>query len=129
MSTSIHRIQHPREGKTLTDIRHSARTYPTPYAGATYTVLPGSGANATHWTLNALAKGVSSFGTTKLNPSSTAVSLAYAQSGTKPNTPADPNSRFGIHNARGKWSHDFAAAKNADWAALVEKASAARTGA
>jgi hypothetical protein len=104
----------------------SSRTYPTAFTGATYTVLPGSTANTTHWTLNALVKGVSSFGSTKLNPASTSVSLAYAQSATAPTTPSDPNSRFSIHTTRGKWSHDFVAAKNADWAALVQKASAAR---
>ncbi|KAM7213232.1 cellobiose dehydrogenase [Rhypophila decipiens] len=115
------------QSSVVTSRSAASRTYPTAYAGATYTVLPGSVSNTTHWTLNALVKGVSSFGTTKLNPNSTAVSLAYAQSASKPNTPADPNSRFGIHNSRGKWSHDFAAAKVADWATLVQKASASRT--
>ncbi|KAK3387921.1 hypothetical protein B0H63DRAFT_559355 [Podospora didyma] len=100
----------------------SARTYPTAYAAANYTILPGSVANTTHWTLNALAKGVSSWGTTKLDPESKAVSFAYAQSSTAPSTPADPNSRFGIHNTRGKWSHDLSSAKLANFTALVQKA-------
>jgi hypothetical protein len=105
----------------------SARTYPTPYTGATYTVLPGSVANSTHWTLNVLAKGVSSWATTQLNPASTAVSFAYAQSASPPVEPANNASRFSIHNTRGKWSHDLSSAKLANFAELVQKASEARS--
>ncbi|KAK3314563.1 hypothetical protein B0H66DRAFT_627164 [Apodospora peruviana] len=105
----------------------ASRTYPTAYTGATYTILPGSTANTTHWVLNALAKGVSSWGTTKLDPASTAVSFAYAQSASAPTDPANNSSRFGIHNSRGKWSHDLSSAKVADFATLVTKASAPRS--
>ncbi|KAK5651981.1 hypothetical protein OQA88_11524 [Cercophora sp. LCS_1] len=106
-----------------TSRRASSRTYPAVATDVTYTVLPGSGANATHWTLNALAKGASSFGTTKLDPASTSVSFAYAQAAGAPSTPADPASRFAIHQSRGKFTHDLAAAKIANFAAAVEKLS------
>ncbi|GAB1313709.1 Cellobiose dehydrogenase cytochrome domain-containing protein [Madurella fahalii] len=105
--------------------RASARTYPTPYTGATYTVLPGSTANSTHWTLNVLAKGVSSWGNTNLDPSSTAVPFAYAQSAAPPTEPANNASRFSIHNTRGKWSHDLSNAKLANFTELVQRASEA----
>lgn len=89
-------------------------------------MLSGSGANSTHWTLNVLAKGVSAFGNTKLNPAGS-VSLAYAQSTSPPTEPANNASRFSIHNSRGKWTHDLKAAQIANFAALVEKASAPKT--
>ena len=103
----------------------SSRTYPTAYTGATYTVLPGSTANSTHWTLNVLAKGVSSWSSTKLNPSSS-VSFAYAQSASPPTEPANNASRFSIHNSRGKWSHDLNNAKIANFTELVQKAASAK---
>jgi hypothetical protein len=73
-----------------------------------------------------LAKGVSAWGSTKLNPAGT-VSLAYAQSASPPTEPANNASRFGIHNSRGKWSHDLKSAQIANFAELVEKASAPKT--
>ncbi|KAK0614844.1 hypothetical protein B0T17DRAFT_497853 [Bombardia bombarda] len=110
--------------KTVVSSRSaSSRTYPQPYTGATYTVLPGSAANSTHWTLNALAKGVSSWSTTKLDPASTAVSFAYAQSAAAPAEPANNASRFSIHQTRGKWSHDLSSAKLANFTSQVAKAS------
>ncbi|KAK4455297.1 hypothetical protein QBC34DRAFT_420108 [Podospora aff. communis PSN243] len=100
----------------------SARTYPQPATDVTYTVIPSlTKANTTHWTYTAVAKGASSFGTTRLNPASTAVSFAYAQAAGAPATPADPASRFSIHNSRGKFTADLAAAKIADFTALAEK--------
>ncbi len=101
----------------------SGHTLPQTYANATYTVLPGSTVNATHWTINVLAKGVSSWTNGKLDPSSTATNLGYASSINAPATPADPASRFGIHQSRGKWSHDLSSAKIANFDALVQKAS------
>jgi hypothetical protein len=55
------------------------------------------------------------------------VSLAYAQSTSPPTEPANNASRFSIHNSRGKWTHDLKAAQIANFAALVEKASAPKT--
>lgn len=106
-------------------LSRSSRTYPTPYTGATYTVLPGSGANSTHWTLSVLAKGVSGWSSTKLNPAGS-VSLAYAQSSTPPSEPANNATRFGIHNAKGKWTQDLKSAQIANFAELVAKASATK---
>ncbi|EAQ87070.1 hypothetical protein CHGG_08323 [Chaetomium globosum CBS 148.51] len=83
-----------------------------------------STANTTHWTLTVLAKGVSSWGSTNLNPAGT-VSLAYAQSATPPAEPANNATRFSIHNSRGKWTHDLKSAQIANFAELIEKAYAA----
>ncbi|KAK0710810.1 hypothetical protein B0H67DRAFT_493997 [Lasiosphaeris hirsuta] len=107
----------------ITSRKASARTYPQVSADSSYTVLPGSGSNTTHWYITALSKGVSSWGTTKLDPASSAVSFAYAQSAAAVTEPANPASRFSIHQSRGKFTIDLAGAKVANFAALVEKAS------
>jgi hypothetical protein len=99
--------------------RATARTYPQPWTGATYTVLGGTVSNSTHWTVNFLAKGVSNLGSSRLNPSSTAASIAYGQSYQAPSSPADPASRFGIHNSRGKFSHNLALGKISNFRAAV----------
>ena len=88
-----------------------------------YTVLPGSGANSTHWTVTAVAKGASAWGTTKLDPSSTSVKFAYAQAASGPTDPTKADSRFPIHQSKGTFTFDLAAAKNANFSALVEKLS------
>ena len=80
--------------------------------------------NGTHWTLNALAKGVSRWDNTRINPASNAVTLAYAQGATPPSEPANNNTRFGIHNSRAKFTQDFNAAKIKDFDAQVQKLSA-----
>lgn len=104
-------------------LSNSSRSYPTPYAGASYTVLDSSMANSTHWTLSVLAKGISSWGNTRLNPAGS-VTLAYAQSARPPTEPANNATRFGIHNTRGQWSHDLSSARIANFTELVEAASA-----
>lgn len=71
-----------------------------------------------------LAKGVSSFGSSKLNPSGSA-SLAYAQAASPPTQPANNASRFGEHTSHGRWSHDLNGAKIANFTQLVQKASSA----
>ncbi|KAH6851370.1 hypothetical protein B0I37DRAFT_404989 [Chaetomium sp. MPI-CAGE-AT-0009] len=109
--------------KTVVSSRSaSSRSYPTAFTGASYTILPSSTANATHWTLTVLAKGVSAWGNTNLDPAGT-VSLAYAQSARPPTEPANNATRFSVHNSRGKWTHDLKSAQIADFAELVEKAS------
>ncbi|AEO70999.1 uncharacterized protein THITE_2059294 [Thermothielavioides terrestris NRRL 8126] len=85
----------------------------------------GTKANDTHWTLSVLAQGVSAWGTTKLDPSST-VSLAYAQAATPPTEPANNASRFSIHNSHQKFSIDLKSAQIANFTELVQKASAAK---
>ncbi|KAL0471185.1 hypothetical protein QR685DRAFT_442051 [Neurospora intermedia] len=99
----------------------SARTYPQVSNDVTYKVLAGSGTNATHWTLNALAQGASAWGTTKLDPSSNAVPFAYAQSASPPTNPADAASRFSMHQSKGRWSHDLASGRIANFASAVEQ--------
>lgn len=89
-------------------------------------MLSGSTANSTHWTLNVLAKGVSAWGTTKLNPSGT-VSLAYAQAASPPTEPANNASRFSIHTSHQKFSVDLKSAQIANFTQLVEKASVPKT--
>ncbi|KAK3988907.1 hypothetical protein QBC44DRAFT_242501 [Cladorrhinum sp. PSN332] len=107
----------------VTSRRASARTYPQAWTGAKYVILPGTVNNGTHWTLNTLISGVSRWDSTRINPASNAVSLAYAQSASPPSEPANNNTRFGIHNSRAKYSHDFAAAKIKDFEAQVQKLS------
>ncbi len=101
---------------------------PTAYVGASYTVLPSSKANSTHWQLDVICSGCSSWagaaGKASLDPAGTAVALAYATSGTAPADPANNASRFGIHNAKGKWTHDLGSAKLADFASIVKAAEA-----
>jgi hypothetical protein len=70
-----------------------------------------------------LAKGVSSWGNTKLDPAGN-VSLAYAQSSTPPTEPANNASRFSIHNSHQKFSIDLKTAQIANFTQLVAKASA-----
>lgn len=87
-------------------------------------MLSGTVANSTHWTLNVLAKGVSSFGSTKLNPAGN-VQLAYAQSSSPPSDPANNATRFSIHNSHGKFSQDLNAARIANFTELVAAATKA----
>ncbi|KAH6611773.1 hypothetical protein B0J18DRAFT_474219 [Chaetomium sp. MPI-SDFR-AT-0129] len=99
----------------------------TPYTGATYAVLPGSTANSTHWSITVLAQGLSSWGSTSLDPAGT-ISVAYAQSGTPPTEPANNASRFSIHNSHAKWTLDLKASQIANFAELVANASAPLAG-
>jgi len=98
-------------------------------AATKYELLSGT-ANTTHWSLTALCTGCSSWAagakSVNLDPSTAAASFAWATSGTPPSTPADAASRFGIHNAKGKWTHDLAGAKNANFDALVKAAYATK---
>ncbi|KAK3372990.1 hypothetical protein B0T24DRAFT_248854 [Lasiosphaeria ovina] len=116
----------PGATSVVSSRRASSRTYPTPFADVSYTVLPGSTSNSTHWTVTALAKGLSAWGTTKLDPASTATQFAWVTSATAPVEPANNASRFGIHTAHAKWSHDLSSSKLANFAALVQQAAAAK---
>ncbi|KAL1836038.1 hypothetical protein VTJ49DRAFT_5645 [Mycothermus thermophilus] len=78
----------------------SSRSYPGPYAGASYTVLPGTTANSTHWTLSVLAKGAPQ----------------------PPFEPANNASRFSIHTSRNTFRLDLKSTQIADFAELVGKA-------
>ncbi|OAA57421.1 Cellobiose dehydrogenase, cytochrome [Niveomyces insectorum RCEF 264] len=107
--------------------RTAGHTLPTPYAGASYVVLPSTNTNDTHWQLDVICTGCSSWtgaGTTAVNldPGSAAVPFAFASSATAPADPSNNASRFGIHNAKGKWNHDLSSAKLADFASIVQAA-------
>lgn len=107
-------------------MRNSAHTAPAVYTGATYTVLPTSVTNATHWKLDVLAQGVSSWTdasgkTASLNPASTAASLAWASAARAVTQPANNASAFPGHDAKGKFTADLSSAKLANFAALVQK--------
>jgi hypothetical protein len=70
-----------------------------------------------------LAQGVSAWGSTKLDPAGNAT-LAYAQSAAPPTQPANNASRFSIHNSHQRFSVDLKAAQIANFAELVQKATA-----
>ncbi len=55
------------------------------------------------------------------------MSLAYASSGAAPAEPANNASRCGIHNAKGKFSVDLSAGKNANFDGLVKAAITAKS--
>jgi hypothetical protein len=109
-------------GGIVSPRKATARTYPAVSTDTTWTVLSGSGSNATHWYVTALGKGASSWGTTKLDPAA-AATFAYAQSNTAPTDPTKVDSRFGIHNAHKQFSVDLASAKIANFAATIQKLS------
>jgi hypothetical protein len=88
----------------------SAYRLPDVYADASYTLLPGHGSNATHWTLNAVCKGCSKWGAKSITPSASG-SLAWAVGNRAVAQPANPASSFGVHNLKGKFAFDFTAAK------------------
>jgi hypothetical protein len=99
----------------------SGHVLPAPYADASYTLLPSSKANDTHWQLDTLCDGCSKWAAASLDPAGTAVPLAWAMAGTPVADPANNASRFGIHSGKGKWTHDLSSAKLADFDALVAK--------
>ena len=97
---------------------------PAAYPGASYTLLPGSSTNSTHWTLNVLCSGCSQWTdqtgkAASLNPASTAVPLAYGSSARAVTQPANNASAFAAHDTKGKWSHDLSSAKVANFSSLV----------
>ncbi|KIH95167.1 hypothetical protein SPBR_03535 [Sporothrix brasiliensis 5110] len=108
--------------------RATGHTLPTAYDGASYKVLPSSKTNDTHWQLDAICTGCSTWvgaagsEAKTLDPASAAISLAYATSATAPADPSNNASRFGIHSAKGKWTQDFGSAKLTGFASLVQAA-------
>ncbi|KAK1758158.1 hypothetical protein QBC47DRAFT_440656 [Echria macrotheca] len=88
----------------------TGRSLPGVYAGATYTVLPSTTTNATHWQLDALCKGCSQWSAGSLNPNGV-VTFAYAKGSKAPQNPASNTSSFSYHDDRGTFSHDLSSAK------------------
>ncbi|KAF2734811.1 CBD9-like protein [Polyplosphaeria fusca] len=99
--------------------------YATPgaYDGATYTYLPGTSANSTHWQLTARCQGCtrwsSADGDFNLENQTEAV-LAYACSSVAPDDKTSNTSAFNIHEQFGIWSHDLTIAKNASFGEWVK---------
>ena len=110
-----------RAGRLTTPVS-SGHNMPAPYDGATYTMLPDSGANETHWTLSVVCSGCTSWSGGSVDPTDSGAVFAYGMSSTAPADTADPDSMFGIHQAKGGWQHDMATGANADFDALVEAA-------
>ncbi|KAK4171326.1 hypothetical protein QBC36DRAFT_367173, partial [Triangularia setosa] len=83
---------------------------PGAYTGATYTVLPSTNTNETHWQLDVLCRGCSEWAGGSLDPNGVNT-LAWAKNTRIVNTASSNTSSFGIHDARGAWSHDFSQAR------------------
>ncbi|KAK4200100.1 hypothetical protein QBC40DRAFT_73364 [Triangularia verruculosa] len=88
----------------------TGRNVPGAYAGATYTVLPSTKTNETHWQLDVLCRGCSEWAGGSLDPNGVNT-LAWAKNTRGVNTATSNTSSFGIHDGRGAWSHDFTQAK------------------
>ncbi|KAI3325020.1 iron reductase domain protein [Xylariaceae sp. AK1471] len=92
-----------------------ARTPPTPYPNATYTVLRGSTTNATHWTLTTLcsqcANWIADNAKTAINPNEKAAKFAYALAPTPPSQPANNASSIAKHTVHAYITLDLAAAQ------------------
>ncbi|KAI0441143.1 iron reductase domain protein [Xylaria telfairii] len=102
--------------KTIVSSRWAdARTPPVPYPNATYSVLQGSTANTTHWTLTALCSQCASWtadnAKTALNPNDKAAKFAYALAPTPPSQPANNASSIVKHTIHASFTVDLAAAK------------------
>ena len=103
----------------------SGRVYDLPIANpdATITVLPGSGANDTHWKATVLCEGCSTWtksGTdVAVDPSATSVPFAWALSEEAPAEPDDPDSSFGVHSATGFFSWSLLDAQTEDFDEVV----------
>ncbi|KAI0551689.1 hypothetical protein F4679DRAFT_537622 [Xylaria curta] len=106
------------------------RTPPVAYPNATYTVLKGSTANATHWTLTALCSQCASWtadnAKTALNPNDTAAKFAYALAPTPPPQPANNASSIAKHTIHASFTVDLAAAKTEKFDDYVKALSSGR---
>ncbi|PVH76304.1 iron reductase domain protein [Cadophora sp. DSE1049] len=96
---------------------------PQSYDGAEYTLLKGTTANSTHWTMTAKCSGCTSY---QANDGSQAVldgmgtaQFAWAQGTTPVQEPANNNSAFNMHTSYGKWTHDLNAARSPNFDAWV----------
>ncbi|KAI1376862.1 putative iron reductase domain protein [Hypoxylon crocopeplum] len=104
----------------------TAHIQPEIYDPAAHTVLKGSTANETHWTLTTLCQGCSTWihnGGAKetLDPGATAASFAYAASAVPPIDPTDPLTPIGIHSEHGIFTLDLASAKSEQFDSWVSQ--------
>ncbi|KAK4143513.1 uncharacterized protein C8A04DRAFT_28704 [Dichotomopilus funicola] len=114
-------------GPVLSSRWASGHVAPTSYTGAQYTLFrTGTKSNGTHWQFTALCKGCTAWDSSGsgsgpmryLNPAGSN-RLAFAYSPTKPSGSADAN--IAVHEVHAYWSHDFAQARNADFAATIQR--------
>lgn len=96
---------------------------PPLYEDASYTVLPGTHVNETHYQVTAVCKGCTLWA--PFDGESTALNgegenyLAFAYSSVPVDDPTAIDTTFGIHERVGHWIHDFAASKSADFETWV----------
>lgn len=90
--------------------RDSSHSAPSAYSGATYTVLPTTTANATHWQLDVLCQGCSKWANGQLNPNG-ANAFAWAKATKAVANPASNSSSFSSHDGKAVWSHDLSLAR------------------
>ncbi|KAI1268195.1 iron reductase domain protein [Xylariaceae sp. FL1019] len=110
------------------EVTHSSRQalgYYTPamYEDAKYTVLKGTGVNATHFKFTALCSGCASWtdfnGDVSTLDGAGQANFAFAYSSTPPDDLASAESNFGIHDSVGHWTHDMAGARSDQFSAWV----------
>lgn len=98
----------------LTDIR--GYYTPAAYEDAKYTVLKGTGSNATHFKFTALCSGCASWPDFDGNPmtldGTSQANFAYAYSTTPVDEPSNQETTFSIHDSVGHWTHDLGAARS-----------------
>ncbi|OIW30826.1 CBD9-like protein, partial [Coniochaeta ligniaria NRRL 30616] len=88
----------------------TGHTLPQPYIGATYTVLPTSTTNATHWQLDVLCSGCSQWSGLSLNPNGPNT-FAWAKGSRAVTAPSSNISNFAYHDDKGVFSHDLSLGK------------------
>ncbi|KAK4234258.1 hypothetical protein C8A03DRAFT_18803 [Achaetomium macrosporum] len=96
-------------GVTVSSRWANARTQPTLYPQATYRILSAS-RNATHWTVETVCSGCSTWSDGALNPSGSQ-SFAWAVSRTAVPQPANTASSFSVHDNYGVFSGSMSLAK------------------
>ncbi|KAI0467594.1 actin-domain-containing protein [Xylaria cf. heliscus] len=96
---------------------------PAIYEDAKYTILKGTGANATHFKLTALCSGCASWPDFDGNPMTLdgagQANFAYAYSTTPVDEPGNQETTFSIHDSVGHWTHDLGAARSDQFSSWV----------
>lgn len=91
--------------------------------------LPSSVSNSTHWRLDVLCSGCSTWTAGSVNPTAATATFAYGMSGSAPAEPANNASRFAAHSAKGRFTIDLASGRQAGFDGLVKSAIAGTSGA
>ncbi|TLS30647.1 hypothetical protein PpBr36_03052 [Pyricularia pennisetigena] len=102
-------------GVTVSSRWASSKSSPSPYSGASYETLPMSTTNATHWRLDAICTGCSSWHGGELDPASSTAAIGWAMAYAAPTQPANNTSSIRYHSSRDRISFDLAAAKIANF--------------